>query len=130
MSSYRYSQSTLQIYCSRLLPMAAASKTENVEVGRRILLLCMAKGWEQTKFSALIGPGVSPQQLNNYIKGRHKLPTLIAARICTTTGSDFDYLYRGLMDRLPEDLIDGIAEAERDLAKTPQPRKRKRAKRS
>lgn len=126
MSSYRFSKSTLQVSCSKLPHMAAASETDNRAVGRRVLLLCKAKGWEQTQLAAAIGSGMTPQRLNNYVQGRHGLPAWVAARICTVTGADFDYLYRDKMDRLPDSLADALIEASKELNGVSRPKRRAR----
>lgn len=75
-------------------------------VGRRITFLRTAKGLKQNTFAVAIG--TTAQKLNNYEKGRHELPTGLAIQVCTVTGADFDYIYRGKMDRLPDDILEKI----------------------
>jgi transcriptional regulator with XRE-family HTH domain len=124
MSTCRISKSTVQAGCSIVPAMPEPRRLpeyDPVLVGERILRLQIAKGLDQIGLAGLVD--ISPQKLNNYIKGRDLIPVPIGARLCTVTGANFDYLYRGLMGSLPGDLAAKLAEV--DLS-----RPAKRAKRA
>lgn len=76
-------------------------------VGERLVLLRQAKGLQQKQLAAMTG--ISPQQLNNYEKGRDLIPVPYAVRFCVVTGANFDYVYRGIMGTLPPELLQALA---------------------
>ena len=78
-------------------------------VGERIVLLRQAKSWQQKMLAEMIGEGLTPQKLNNYEKGRDLIPVHFAARLSMLTGAGFDYIYRGMLSHVPEDLAEKIA---------------------
>jgi transcriptional regulator with XRE-family HTH domain len=80
-------------------------------VGERLTALREANEWQQKRFAKMIGAGMTPQKLNNYEKGRDLLPVHFAARVCDVSGTDFDYIYRGLLSGLPRDLAAKLSPA-------------------
>jgi transcriptional regulator with XRE-family HTH domain len=87
-------------------------------VGRRIVLLRIAKGgMKQNELAAHVG--ITPQKLANYESGRHKLPQPHAVAICTVTGANFDYIYRGQMGTLDDELRKALLRAEKDPPSRP-----------
>lgn len=87
-------------------------------VGQRITALREARGLRQNTLAAAIGEGLTPQKLNNYERGRVLIPVHVAARLCAVTGANFDYIYRGMMGTLPQDLLVALTAA-RDRANQP-----------
>lgn len=112
MSSYRITKYPDLLNSGTVPAMPPLPEYDKANVGKRIVLLRAAKdGMEQTQLAS--GMGITPQKLNNYEKGRDLIPVHEAVKLCAVTGANFDYLYRGLMDRLPPTLLDALLQAER-----------------
>jgi transcriptional regulator with XRE-family HTH domain len=78
-------------------------------VGERIRLIRQARNWQQKTLVEMIGEGLTPQKLNNYEKGRDLIPVHFASRLAVLTGAGFDYIYRGLLGNVPDELAEKIA---------------------
>lgn len=87
--------------------MANVSETSLVEIGTRIRLLRLALGHSNaSQFAALTG--FTPQQLNNYERGKKRPELSMAIRICQRTGATLDWIYRGERAGMPFDLMRSI----------------------
>lgn len=87
--------------------------SDNKEIGRRLGALRQALGLNQVTIARRLNLGPNPggpQKWNNWEHGRDRLKPPDATKICILTGVDLDYIYRGLMDHVPPDLIDKILE--------------------
>lgn len=117
MSSYRITELRVQNTCISLPAMVGRAHLpiwDKSEVGRRIVILRAAKNMNQKTLADAIG--IRNTKLWNYEHGRDALPHEHAAAICNVTGVDFDYLFRGMIDRLAPDLQDAIIEARKKTA--------------
>jgi transcriptional regulator with XRE-family HTH domain len=119
-----------RIYRHRLLatvkhpPLSSFDLWDKVLVGQRVRAFRRAKGWSQTLFARMIGHGTSPQKLNNYERGRDQIPPHIAGKLCAVAGDiDFDYIYRGRMDKLPPKLAEKIIKILSDPPAQPRARR-------
>lgn len=111
MSTSRTAISTLQPGCIALAAVAKRPATDQKSVGERIVLLRRAKGGMMQKTLAqLMGRGMTPQKLWNYESGQDMIPVPAAIDICLATGSDLDYIFRGITGQLPPDLQQKLAE--------------------
>lgn len=121
MSTTQFPKLNLQTGCINSRPMARAiPEYDKKLVGTRIIHLRVAKNdMAQKTLAAAIG--INPQKLWNYESGTDALPVEHAAAICTVTGANFDYLYRGILGGLPPDLIEEIIKVQ-----TNPPKKRSR----
>lgn len=121
MSTTENPELNIQAGCSTVPDMARGPELPDYHqkrVGRRIVLLRLAKGkMKQKDLAAHIG--ISPSKLWNYESGSHKLPQRLAAAICTVTGANFDYIYRGQMGTLGDDLRKALLEAEKSPPSRP-----------
>jgi transcriptional regulator with XRE-family HTH domain len=87
-----------------LIPMS----TQNVDprsqsaVAARITALRQARGLIKAAFARSCG--MTPQQLNNYETGGQMISTAQANKIASSHGVSYDYIYRGLLKDLPDDL--------------------------
>ena len=87
--------------------------SDNIEIGRRLGALRQALGLNQVTIARRLNLGSNPggpQKWNNWEHGRDRLKPPDATKICILTGVDLDYIYRGLMDHVPPELIDRILE--------------------
>lgn len=88
---------------------------DKIEVGKRITLLRAAlDGMEQNVLASAIG--ITPQKLNNYEKGRNLIPVHETVRLCSVTGANFEYVYRGDMAHLGLNLRSALIGADRPLS--------------
>jgi transcriptional regulator with XRE-family HTH domain len=62
-----------------------------------------ALGDSQVRFAKRTG--ISPQAINNWVKGRSSPSLAQAIKICQRTGVTLDYLYRGDVSGLPAKLL-------------------------
>jgi transcriptional regulator with XRE-family HTH domain len=114
MSTCRNPKWKLQTGCStvrRIMPSRVGlPEYDKVRVGERIALVRLAKNDMQQKLLAE-AIEITPQKLSNYESGRDLIPVPTAVRLCIVTGIDFEYLYRGNMGNLPDDLRKRLIEA-------------------
>lgn len=117
MSTCQNSKLRVQHVCTTLPRMARATVLppyDKSEVGKRIVLLRAAKqNMAQKALAEAIG--ITPQKLSNYESGRDLIPVHYAAQLCTVTGANFDYLYRGLMGDLPANLAGALLDAAKPM---------------
>ena len=97
----------------------ALHEADDTEVQGRLRLLRLAMGHSQVVMAGLLGSGMTAQKWNNYERGRDRIPVDMAIRLCTVTGANLDYIYRGIMGSLPSDLIQKIQEARQKDAEPP-----------
>jgi transcriptional regulator with XRE-family HTH domain len=72
------------------------------KVAKRITALRQARGMTKAAFARSCG--ITPQEIGNYETGG-RLPSIPAAhKICLAHGVSFDYIYRGILKDLPDDL--------------------------
>lgn len=88
----------------------ASPEIEESEVHGRLRLLRLAMGHTQVVLASLLGNGMTAQKWNNYERGRDRIPVDIAIRLCTISGANLDYIYRGLMGSMPSDLLKKLHE--------------------
>lgn len=81
-------------------------------VGRRFRMLRLSRGMTVTQWSEAIGEKCTPQKICNYEIGDCMLPIQYAGRACVLTGASFDYIYRGMVQHLPRELLVRIMQAE------------------
>jgi transcriptional regulator with XRE-family HTH domain len=106
------------------MPHMLYDETSSIEIGRRLLALLEALNWSQTDLVRVVHNGLTTAKLNNYIRGRHRLPVQYAAKISAVTGANIDYFYQGTLDRLPADLLAKLTTPEDEAP----PRKRRRGR--
>ena len=87
------------------------SEYDKSEVGKRIRLVREAKGMRPTDLAAALG--ISPQKLWNYESGTVRIPPEHAGKLCSETGVDFDYIYRGMIRDIEPGLKQAILKASR-----------------
>jgi transcriptional regulator with XRE-family HTH domain len=92
------------------------------KVAKRITALRQARGMTKAAFARSCG--ITPQEIGNYeIGGR--LPSIPAAhKICLAHGVSFDYIYRGILKDLPDDLRERIPALLARPKEPPQPPRR------
>lgn len=72
------------------------------QIGKRLEIGLKVLGRRQADVARFLG--MSPQRLNNYVKGTRPLDMELAVQICDEYGLTLDYLYRGESRTLPFDL--------------------------
>jgi DNA-binding XRE family transcriptional regulator len=83
-----------------------ANSIQQHEVAKRITALRQARGMTKAAFARSCG--FTPQEIGNYEVGG-RLPSIPAAhKICLAHGVSFDYIYRGILQNLPDDLRERI----------------------
>lgn len=97
----------------------ALHEADDTEVQGRLRLLRLAMGHSQVVMAGLLGSGMTAQKWNNYERGRDRIPVDMAIRLCTVTGANLDYIYRGIMGSLPSDLIQKLQEVRLKEAEQP-----------
>lgn len=95
-------------------PQPLLPEYDKVCVGRRFKTLRKTRGMTLTEWSNAIGLRCSPQKICNYEQGEDQVPVQYAARACILTGASFDYIYRGILSGLSNDLVKRITAAEND----------------
>lgn len=75
-------------------------------VGRRLIALREYRGKTRTEFAASVQ--IDPTSYGRIEKGLKPLKADMAYRIAERWGVSMDYLYRGRLTELPEDLADSL----------------------
>lgn len=90
-------------------------------VGRRLAQLRAALGYgdrQQRAFAKFLGIGIT--SYNTYETGKQRPPINVALKIIRLTGTNLDWLYRGIEDLLPHHIVvklrDTVAEEQRRSA--------------
>jgi transcriptional regulator with XRE-family HTH domain len=80
-------------------------------IADRLRLIREAKGLIQASMARLVG--ITPQEWNNWERGRDRISLEKAIQVCAATGASLDWIYRGDMKGLPLDLATRIQELTR-----------------
>lgn len=83
------------------------------EIAKRLILLRQALGRTQAMMGKLAG--VSGNAWQNYEDGLRRISLDAVFRLETSTGVPQEWVYRGIESRLPLDLAEKLALAEREL---------------
>ena len=83
------------------------------EIGKRMFLLRKALGNTQAQMGRLAG--VSGNAWQNYESGLRRIELDNVFQLETTSGAPQEWIYRGVMVRMPLDLAQKIALAEREI---------------
>lgn len=86
-------------------PQQVAPEYDKTNVGRRFRVLRLVRKMTPTQWAEAIELNCTPQKICNYESGDDQVPLQYAARACVLTGASFDYIYRGIVEHLPRELL-------------------------
>lgn len=93
----------------------APNATSLAEIAKRLILLRKSLGYTQAFMANLIG--ASPQAWGNYEQGLRRIRIDEALLLCGATGVTLEWIYRGNIGLLPNDLLGKIQLELRDRAR-------------
>lgn len=101
---------------SGIFPRNMADETDLTGHGRRLRRIRRALGITQVAMAGLMQSGMTAQKWNNYERSRDLMPVSVAIKLCSISGANLDYIFRGLKGGLPLDLLEKIQKIEADEA--------------
>jgi DNA-binding XRE family transcriptional regulator len=80
----------------------------NEAIGKRVAMICAAKGWTPAHLARQIG--ITSQAIYQWEKGTKRPSMNNALRICALTGATIEWIYRGRgLHHLPPELRDNFS---------------------